>query len=192
MINKNYMIIWGVVLWIAVVGGSIYRKYFSDYDWQNISSTDISYQQWNQKNQSNSAGAAEKEYMINNMSQTTLTDDIKQWLLTMREEEKLAKDVYKYFAWLYSVQAFTNITSSETKHMSSVKVLLDKYNIDDPVKDDTIWVFTNPTFTNLYNELTTKGANSLREALKIWIQIEEMDIADIDKLLLQVWSWLCK
>lgn len=185
MINKNYMILWGIILWAIIIGASVYIKKNQD-TWTNFPRSQSAPQQWNQKNKSNVVSMEDKQSDINSMSQIIITEEMKQGLLLMREEEKLAKDVYAYFASLYSVPAFTNITASETKHMSSVKILLDKYNITDPVKDDAIWVFTNPSFTTLYNELTTKGATSLTEALKIWIQIEELDIADIDKLLWQV------
>lgn len=187
MINKNYMILWGIILWAIIIGASVYIKKDKGA-WTNFSRSQSAPQQWNQKNKSNVVSMEDKQSDINSMSQITITEEMKQGLLLMREEEKLAKDVYAYFASLYSVPAFTNITASETKHMSSVKILLDKYNITDPVKDDAIWVFTNPSFTMLYNEWTTKGATSLTEALKIWIKIEELDIADIDKLLWQISS----
>lgn len=185
MINKNYIIFWSILLWLIVIGTTFYIK--RGYGGvSRFPDNQFTYQEWNQKNESNISNQWNAQNPINTAPQITISDDIRQGLLLMREEEKLAKDVYAYFASLYSVPAFTNITASETKHMSSVKTLLDKYNITDPVKDDTIWVFTNPLFTMLYNELTTKGTTSLTEALKIWIQIEELDITDIDKLLSQV------
>ena len=45
-------------------------------------------------------------------------------------------------------------------HTEAVRDLLEKYNPDDPVTDDTIGVFTNETLANLYIGLVTKGKQS--------------------------------
>jgi hypothetical protein len=102
-------------------------------------------------------------------------------LVQMREEEKLARDVYQTLGQKWNVKVFSNITGSEQIHISRVKVLLDKYNIPDPVTDDTVGAFTNPAMKKLYDELTTQGAVSLEEALKVGVIIEEMDIKDLDQ-----------
>ena len=50
-------------------------------------------------------------------------------LLWMREEEKLARDVYLTLADLWGLRPFTNIARSEQSHMDSVAFLLDRYDI---------------------------------------------------------------
>ena len=102
-------------------------------------------------------------------------------LTKMREEEKLSRDVYSVLYDKWGVQAFSNIGGSEERHTSQVKTLLDKYNLPDPVKDDTIGIFTDPEMLKLYNQLTEKGLVSVSEALKVGVIIEELDIKDLDE-----------
>ena len=53
-------------------------------------------------------------------------------LLFMREEEKLARDVYNTLSATWGIQSFSNIASSEQMHMDEIKVLLDRYALTDP------------------------------------------------------------
>lgn len=68
----------------------------------------------------------------------------KEGLLYMREEEKLARDVYLFLGEKFNARAFLNIAESEQTHMAYVKVLLDKYGIPDPVGSNPRGVFTKP------------------------------------------------
>lgn len=104
-------------------------------------------------------------------------------LLLMREEEKLARDVYLTLYDTWGTQIFSNIAKSEQKHTDAVKALLDKYSIADPVRDDTIGVFTSPTLQNLYNELVAKGNTSLVDAFQVGLTIEDLDIYDLQEAL---------
>ena len=105
-------------------------------------------------------------------------------ILLMREEEKLARDVYLTLFEKWNLQTFSNIAASESTHMESVKVLIDRYGLNDPVQSDRIGVFTNPEMQNLYNELTVRGSQSLTEAIRVGIAVEELDIRDLDNLLM--------
>lgn len=49
----------------------------------------------------------------------------------MREEEKLARDVYLTFGEKWGLTLFTNIAKSEQTHTDAVKTLLDRYEIKD-------------------------------------------------------------
>lgn len=99
-------------------------------------------------------------------------------LLYMREEEKLAQDVYLFLAEKWNQQVFSNIAKSEGSHTSAIKSLLDKYNLEDPALTET-GVFANSALQTLYNELTTEGSASLEQALLVGAKIEELDILDI-------------
>jgi hypothetical protein len=112
-----------------------------------------------------------------------LTTEETQNILHMREEEKLARDVYLTFAEMYDCPIFTNIADSEKRHMAAVGLLIGEYGLTDPVTDDTIGVFTEPALTSLYTSLTESGANSLLDALQAGVEIEELDIADLEKAL---------
>ena len=58
-----------------------------------------------------------------------LSDVEKDHLLLMREEEKLARDVYQALNAKWNHRTFSNISKSEQQHMDSLKVLLDRYGI---------------------------------------------------------------
>jgi hypothetical protein len=100
-------------------------------------------------------------------------------LVWMREEEKLARDVYAalYEVWNYPV--FSNISRSEQQHMDAVLALLDRYGIDDPAGDDTAGVFTSAALQELYDELVATGKQSLVDALTVGATIEDLDMADL-------------
>ena len=112
---------------------------------------------------------------------TALTEAESAGLVYMREEEKLARDVYQELGSLYSVRAFTNIASSEMRHMAAVEGLLDAYGVDDPADPDVAGVYQNPDLQELYTELVDQGDDDLVAALKVGIAIEELDIADLER-----------
>lgn len=96
----------------------------------------------------------------------------------MREEEKLAYDVYQYLYSKYGYNVFYNISKSEKQHMDQVFCLLEYYNITDPASSES-GVFNNEHLQQLYNDLTTQGDISLIEALKVGATIEDVDIKDL-------------
>lgn len=97
----------------------------------------------------------------------------------MREEEKLARDVYLYFYDNYELNIFNNIASSEQKHMDAVGTIMEKYGVEDPASNES-GVFTNTALQQLYNDLIAQGDASLVEALKVGATIEDVDIRDLD------------
>ncbi|MFC1879202.1 DUF2202 domain-containing protein [Chloroflexota bacterium] len=105
-------------------------------------------------------------------------------LLFMREEEKLARDVYTALYATWELPLFQNIANSEQAHMDAVKVLLDTYNLVDSAQEQA-GVFTNPELQTLYDELVALGNQSLADALKVGAAIEEIDILDLQTRLAQ-------
>ena len=101
-------------------------------------------------------------------------------LIFMREEEKLARDVYLTMYNKWEMKIFNNISKSEEKHTDAVKMLLDRYSIEDPVQVDEIGIFNNSELQELSNTLISRGNNSLLEALKVGAAIEEIDIIDLE------------
>jgi len=104
-------------------------------------------------------------------------------LAFMREEEKLARDVYLTLYDEWGLPVFQNIASSEQKHTDAVKSLLDFYGATDPVTDDTVGVFVNPDLQALYDQLVEQGSTSLTDALTVGTAIEEIDILDLQEYL---------
>ncbi len=114
---------------------------------------------------------------------TTLSDDEVAGLTYMREEEKLARDVYLTLYDTWGDIVFSNIARSEQQHTDAVKYLLDLYGVSDPVVDDSVGVFTNPDLQALYGQLVEQGEQSLEAALQVGATIEEIDILDLEEWL---------
>ncbi len=107
----------------------------------------------------------------------------KEGLLLMREEEKLARDIYQAMYKKWNHLTFAQIAKSEQQHMDNIKVLLDKYSIHDPIKSSESGVFANSKLQELYNSLSTKGEKSLVDALQVGATIEDLDIKDLYELI---------
>lgn len=102
-------------------------------------------------------------------------------LMLMREEEKLAQDVYAFFYEKYKLPVFRNIAKSEGVHTAAVLRLLNYFELTDPATADA-GVFHSEEMQHLYDELTAKGS-TLNDALATGAFIEEYDIADLEKLI---------
>lgn len=122
--------------------------------------------------------------LVSSLPHEELSESEIKGLLQMREEEKLARDVYLSLHQDWAHRIFQNIASSEQRHMDAVKTLLDKYNMLDPVIDDTVGVFSDPKIQNLYFELVQKGRISLVHALQVGALIEDLDIFDLKEFIL--------
>ena len=102
-------------------------------------------------------------------------------LLFMREEEKLARDVYLTLFDQWNLSIFKNIAASESTHMDAILALLDSYGIDDPAAGKAVGEFTDPDLQALYDQLVAQGSQSLSDALKVGAAIEEIDILDLEE-----------
>ncbi len=125
---------------------------------------------------------------MNLMSYSIEQDDLSQeeieGMLLMREEEKLARDVYTALYEKWNLRVFESIgQGSETAHMDAMKVLLDRYNLEDPVGDDIPGVFQNEELQKAYDELIEKGSKSIQDALLVGAYIEDLDIYDLQRLI---------
>lgn len=109
----------------------------------------------------------------------TLTTAEKDRLLLMREEEKMAGDVYRFLAEKWNIRIFTNIAESEDRHFEQVGRLLTRYGLEDPAAGTGPGEYRSGTIAALYSELTTKGSASLKDALEVGVAIETLDIQDL-------------
>jgi hypothetical protein len=98
----------------------------------------------------------------------------------MREEEKLARDVYLKLYEKWELQVFQNIAQSEETHMAAVKELIDRYGLEDPATDQ-VGTFTSQDLQALYDQLIEQGYRSQADALRVAAAIEEIDILDLQK-----------
>ncbi len=128
-----------------------------------------------------SAGGNGGSFLIDTLPLQALDPMEKEGLLFMREEEKLAHDVYTKLFEKWNASVFDRIADSEQRHTDSIQLLLDRYGLTDPVGSNGIGVFRDARLTTIYNDLMKKGAVSFTEALKVGATIEDLDIRDLDQ-----------
>ena len=121
-----------------------------------------------------------------------VVDDMK----FMREEEKLARDVYAtLYDYFYSqgttLYLFDHIASSEQRHMDAMLNLLAKYGIPDTAVEggqgeyplscrDEECLFNNSDLAKLYSRLIKDGMKKTPlDAFLVGAYIEELDISDL-------------
>lgn len=121
--------------------------------------------------------------LIGSLPESPLSEGEVAGLIQMREEEKLARDVYRNLGEKWNLRILINIADSEQTHTDSVAVLLNRYSLDDPVKDDSIGVFSSSVISDLYENLVTRGEASSLDALIVGATIEDLDIYDLTELL---------
>ena len=118
--------------------------------------------------------------VISDLPYEDLSEAEVDMLVKMRQEEKLARDVYITLYEKWGLRIFSNIAQSEQTHMDAIKVLLDKYGLEDPAANDVIGQFSDQAFVDLYTALVNQGSTSLVDALKVGATIEDLDIKDLE------------
>ena len=104
-------------------------------------------------------------------------------IIFMRQEEKVARDVYTILGQTWDLKIFENIKIAEQKHMDAVQKLIIKYNLTDPVINDEVGVFADPAFQQMFDEFVLQGQQSITEAMLVGQTIEEQDIAALENQL---------
>ncbi|MFA7191994.1 MAG: DUF2202 domain-containing protein [Candidatus Paceibacterota bacterium] len=120
--------------------------------------------------------------LVSGIAGADITDKEIAGLIQMREEEKLARDVYTTLGGVWGSKIFSNISASEQTHTDSVKILLQRYGIKDPVTNDSVGVFTSKSMQDLYDGFIKKGKISLVDALVVGATVEDLDIRDLENL----------
>ncbi len=159
----------------------------------------------NETESGNSQGTA-SGYDSADYPDSNLTQEIKESLAYMGNEERLAYDIYMTLYEYHdnngeTIKQFQNIASkSEIKHIGIVQDLVRKYNIDVASLQDV----SNPVATkdvafedmprgsydiqviqNLYDALYDKGIASKQAALEVGCMVEVVDVDDLDKYIAQ-------
>ena len=132
---------------------------------------------------------------------SSLTQEAKDTIAYMGNEERLAYDVYMnlYNYWISNgieIKQLVNIAqNSETKHIEAVQGLVKKYNltpdqltnVSNPVADMNTSIDQMPSgqydvaeVQNLYDTLYAKGVNSAQDALEVGCMVEVTDINDLN------------
>ena len=113
----------------------------------------------------------------------TVSANTKAQLLYLIEEEKLARDVYAYFAANVTSMKFANIARSEQTHMDQIAAILKTYKYFNPTLTRAPGVFRDASLQSLYNELIASGKVGIVEAFEVGVAIEVMDIKDLEEML---------
>lgn len=138
-----------------------------------------------------SVAAAQKggkvaQTVVDAETSSTVDENERLHLVFMREEEKLARDVYITLGMQYPQQkTFGNIADSEERHTGSAEDMLAKYGIEDPVTNNNVGVFSGAEFgwyfTEKYTQLVEMGSAGELQALMVGAFIEELDMLDINQ-----------
>ena len=99
-------------------------------------------------------------------------------LLKMREEEKVARDVYLKLYARWKTPVFSQIAASEQIHFDALGAKIRTYGLTDPALPGE-GDFTNTDLQNAYDELSASGLTSPVQALTVGATIEDMDISDL-------------
>lgn len=118
---------------------------------------------------------------VANPSVAAATDaELAKDLAFMREEERMARDLYKALADLYDgAVPFSRITVSEDRHYDAVGVLLDRYDVTDPSAGKAAGTYSDAAIQKLYNDWLAQGKKSLDAAYDVGVALETRDIADL-------------
>ncbi len=113
---------------------------------------------------------------------TELTQEQKDKLFFIYEEEKVARDVYITLGKLYpNENTFASIQLSEQRHIDSAQGLCETYGVDiSSVDEESVGNFVLPVLQELYDSCVSMGSESLLSALQVGKLIEETDIQDLE------------
>lgn len=110
-----------------------------------------------------------------------LTPEERDDLLLMREEEKIARDVYTRLFEQWGIRSFDNISGAEQAHMDAILVLLEHHGLPDPAQGLGVGQFRRTDLQELYDALVKQGLRSPADAIRVGLLVEELDIDDLQK-----------
>jgi len=114
----------------------------------------------------------------NQVTVAVLSAEEADTLLWMREEEKLARDIYLKLHQRWKKPVFQRIASSEQRHFEAIGNKIDLYGLIDPALPG-LGQFTDAELQDTYDQLLMTGMTSYIKALTVGATIEDMDISDL-------------
>jgi hypothetical protein len=124
--------------------------------------------------------AAEKGQAEKNAA---LGADTLDFLRYLREEVKLARDVYSALSDIWGMPVFENTAKSKQSLMNAVSCFLTPYGFDAPTED--AGKFVDSDLQELYSYLIDRGKVSRSNAIDVTILVEQTVIADLNDVFLQ-------
>lgn len=114
-----------------------------------------------------------------------LSENEETLLLHMKDEEKLARDVYNAMYGKWNASIFSRIANAEQKHLNAIMLLIENYTVLETEEGEP-GEYENEDFKLLYDQLVVQGTASLEQAYTVGALIEELDIYDLKNYLSQV------
>ena len=118
--------------------------------------------------------------LLGGAAQGTLTEAQERDLVAQAEVEKLSHDVYLAFADSTGDPRFEHIAWSETRHLTAVRTLMDRYDVADPTAGDRVGEFDSDAVRAAYESAVTEGSGSLEDALDVAAGLERTDIDGLE------------
>lgn len=101
-------------------------------------------------------------------------------LTYLREEERLARDLYLAFADKYGDDtAFARVAKAEQRHYDAVGRMLERYGLTDPSEGLAAGEYAGDGLVATYQRLLAQGQKSLNDAYEAGIAFEEADVQDL-------------
>lgn len=107
-----------------------------------------------------------------------LSDAEKTTLLTMVDEERMARDLYSAFAAQYPDAAqFASIANAEQRHYDRILMLVNAYELATP--SSVAGTYDTAAVQSLYDDWFAQGSASVDAAYAVGVELESVDIADL-------------
>ncbi|MBS4729515.1 DUF2202 domain-containing protein [Mycobacterium sp. SM1] len=108
-----------------------------------------------------------------------LSDGERADLVLIREEERLARDLYRRFHRAWGMPIFENIAASEQRHYDAIGRMLQRYNVPDPSVGQPPGVYADTKLQSAYDMWLARGLSSVQGAYAVGVELETGDIADL-------------
>ena len=103
-------------------------------------------------------------------------------LTEMREEERVARDLYTQLGRSSGVAIFTRIAAAEQRHLDAVERLMTIQGMNPDAAGTTVGRYTVPDLQSAYTRWLVAGRVSDQAAYKVGVELEKQDIADLKAL----------
>lgn len=103
-------------------------------------------------------------------------------LTEMREEERMARDLYTLLAKSSGETIFTRIAVAEQRHMDAVERLMTSQGMDPDAAGDTVGRYAVADLQADYDRWLAQGKVSDEAAFKVGVELEKQDITGLKSL----------
>jgi len=100
-------------------------------------------------------------------------------LQRIREQRKLARDLYWDLAKHWGSLVLVRLGAAEQAHLNALDTLLDHYDLSDPVAGPAVGESGDPKFHALHAQIVEVGHRSEMAASQAGLLVEEMSLSDL-------------